>query len=203
MTNKDNSVNIDAAKRYHHGDLRAALVKAGLALLGERAADDLSLREVARHVGVSATAVYRHFPDKQALLSALAAEGMEELGRRQRAASEKAGGGPDGFAASGAVYVHFAVENPALFRLIFASAPPINLLEADLGKVGLAMRGLREDIAALMPPHLPEAARRTAALHAWSLVHGLAMLILDGQVACEPEEIGRVISGADFVEKRI
>ncbi|MCJ8157124.1 TetR/AcrR family transcriptional regulator [Sphingomonas sp. LaA6.9] len=195
MTNKDNSVNIDSTKRYHHGDLRAALISAGLELLAERSADDLSLREVARHVGVSATAVYRHFPDKQALLSALAFEGMEELGRRQRAASEEAGGGLEGFAASGATYVHFAVENPALFRLIFASAPPVRLLDAEPDRVGQAMRGLREDIAALMPAHLPEATRRTAALHAWSLVHGLAMLILDGQVDYDPDDVARVIRG--------
>lgn len=198
MTSKDNSVNIDSTKRYHHGDLRAALIDAGLELLAERSADDLSLREVARHVGVSATAVYRHFPDKQALLSALAYEGMEELGRRQRAASEKAGGGLDGFTASGATYVRFAVENPALFRLIFASAPPVSLLDDELDKVGLGMRGLREDIAALMPPHLPEAARRAAALHAWSLVHGLAMLILDGQVDYDADEIARVICASEF-----
>ncbi|RJF85643.1 TetR/AcrR family transcriptional regulator [Sphingomonas cavernae] len=198
MTSKDNSVNIELAKRYHHGDLRAALIAAGLELLAKRSADDLSLREVARRVGVSATAVYRHFPDKQALLSALAAEGMEELGRLQRVASEKAGGGPEGFCASGATYVRFAVENPALFRLIFASAPPVSLLDAEPDKVGLAMRGLREDIAALMPPHLPEADRRAAALHAWSLVHGLAMLILDGQVVYEPDDIERVIRASDF-----
>lgn len=201
MTNKDNSVNIDSGKRYHHGDLRTALIDTGLKLLAERSADDLSLREVARHVGVSATAVYRHFPDKQALLSALAAEGMEELGRLQRTASAKAGGGGDGFTASGATYVRFAVENPALFRLIFASAPPVSLLDAEPDKVGLAMRGLREDIAALMPAHMPEAERRAAALHAWSLVHGLAMLILDGQVPYESDEIERVITASDFGDK--
>lgn len=198
MTSNDNSVNIAPRKGYHHGDLRVSLVVAGLELLAERSADDLSLREVARHVGVSATAVYRHFPDKQALLSALAYEGMEQLGRLQRAASDKAGGGLDGFTASGATYVRFAVENPALFRLIFASAPPISLLDATPDKVGLAMRGLREDIAALMPAHLPAAARRRAALHAWSLVHGLAMLILDGQIDYDADEVERVICATEF-----
>lgn len=201
MTSNDNSVNIGRSKPYHHGDLRAALVSAGLDLLAERSADDLSLREVARRVGVSATAVYRHFPDKQALLAALAAEGLEELGRSQRSASEEAGGGPDGFCASGAAYVHFAVRNPALFRLIFTTAPAISLLDTELDKVGMAMRGLREDIAALMPAHLPETARRAAALHAWSLVHGLAMLILDEQVPYHPEEVDQVIRGLGFVGK--
>ena len=65
-----------APRPYHHGNLRAALIEAGMALLAARALDDLSLREVARAVGVSATAVYRHFPDKGALMAALAAEGL-------------------------------------------------------------------------------------------------------------------------------
>jgi AcrR family transcriptional regulator len=196
MTANDNSVNM-MSRRYHHGDLRAALIEAGLAMLRERAADDVSLREIARAVGVSATAVYRHFPDKQALLDALAYEGMEALGRAQRAASDAAGGGEPGFAASGATYVRFAVENPALFRLAFASAPPVSLMDAPPDKAGTAMRGLREDIARLLPPDIPEADRRAAALHAWSLVHGLAMLILDGQIAYDPHEIGRILHAGE------
>jgi AcrR family transcriptional regulator len=71
-------------RSYHHGDLRQALIEAGLTLLDVRAADALSLREVARAVGVSATAVYRHFPDKGALLDALAAEGLRKLADAQR-----------------------------------------------------------------------------------------------------------------------
>ena len=72
-------------KAYHHGDLRSALVEAGLRLLEARTADDLSLREVARAVGVSATAVYRHFPDKGALMAALAGEGLARLAEAQHA----------------------------------------------------------------------------------------------------------------------
>lgn len=86
---------------YHHGDLRAALVDAGMALLATRDADDLSLREVARQVGVSATAVYRHFPDKAALMAALAAAGLDMLGAAQHAAFDAAGGGAAGFLATG------------------------------------------------------------------------------------------------------
>ena len=70
---------MSTSKNYHHGDLRAAAIEAGLTLLEEREADDLGLREVARAVGVSATALYRHFPDKAALLRALASAGLERL----------------------------------------------------------------------------------------------------------------------------
>ena len=98
MASKDNSVNIksDGAKAvgaYHHGDLRAAVIAAGLKRLGE--GDDgaeLGLRALARDVGVSATALYRHFPDKEALLDALADEGLRRLGALQAQAWLKAGG---------------------------------------------------------------------------------------------------------------
>lgn len=193
MSEDDNSVNIGRRATYHHGDLRAALVEAGLAMLTEKPVEEISLREIARRVGVSATAVYRHFPDKQALLSAMAHEGMEALGRAQRVAHEAAGGGGTGFAASGATYVRFAVENPALFRLVFASPPTVSLIDLAPEKMSTAMRGLRDDIARLLPPGLPEAEQRAAALHAWSLVHGLAMLILDGQIAYDAAEVERII----------
>ena len=199
MSVNDNSVNIKQKRGahgpYHHGDLRAALIEAGLDLLQQREADDIGLREVARHVGVSATAIYRHFPDKDALLGALAHEGMKKLAAMQRAAEAEAGGGPDGFRATGAAYVKFAVENPALFRLVFSCAPSINLLDSELGKVGSAMRALRENIAELMPADLPEYERKVAALRAWSIVHGLSLLVLDGQIEYDEETIYRVICG--------
>ena len=185
-----------ARKSYHHGDLRAALVEAGLRLLQLRAADDLSLREVSREVGVSATSIYRHFPDKQALMSALAHEGVERLAREQRQASLGAGGGRAGFLASGLAYVHFATANPALFRLIFSCAQTEDMLDASIDTASSAMQGLRSDIEQLMPAALPDAARKAAALHAWALVHGLAQLLLDRQIPTDWALIERTLSGS-------
>jgi AcrR family transcriptional regulator len=186
-------------RRYHHGDLRNALVEAGLKLLEARAPDsaqdDLGLREVAREVGVSATAIYRHFPDKQALKVALAAEGLAQLAQRQQRASAQAGGGTAGFLASGLSYVHFAAEHPVLFRLVFSLAQPTDLLDASPDQVSAAMRGLREDIARLLPPSWPAARRKATALHAWALVHGLAMLVLDQQIAPDWTLIEQVLTG--------
>ncbi|MBK8273457.1 MAG: TetR/AcrR family transcriptional regulator [Sphingomonadales bacterium] len=123
MIENDNSVNIENEKgRYHHGDLRAALISEGLRLLAIGDVDQLSLRQIARNVGVSPTAVYRHFPDKQALLTALAMEGGAQLARRQKKAQTAAGGGRAGFDETGRVYVRFALENPALFRLMTAKS---------------------------------------------------------------------------------
>ena len=189
MHENDNSVNIEK-KPYHHGDLRAALIAEGLRLLAQRDAESLSLRELARGVGVSATSVYRHFPDKKALMTALALEGLALLGAAQRAAADAAGGGEAGFAATGRAYVRFALANPALFRLIFASpalAPltAAGTLESEAGSL------LHANAAAAAAKDGGEAA--VHAIQAWALVHGLAMLILDGQIPEDDKLIDKAI----------
>jgi AcrR family transcriptional regulator len=187
------------ARPYHHGDLRNALIEAGLRLLDARgpdgAQDDPGLREVAREVGVSPTAIYRHFPDKHALKSALATAGLVRLAQRQQQASARAGGGAAGFLASGLSYVQFAHEHPVLFRLVFTHAQPDDLLDASRHSASPAMRGLREDIARLMPPGWTDAQRKATALHAWALVHGLALLVLDRQIPADWALIKKVLSG--------
>jgi AcrR family transcriptional regulator len=106
---------------YHHGNLRQALLHAAERTVRERGVQDLSLRELAREVGVSHGAPRRHFPDRQALLDALAESGFERLGRELRAAVDAAG---DDFEArlraTGAAYIRFATEDPALLELMFA-----------------------------------------------------------------------------------
>lgn len=179
----------DETKRgYHHGDLQAALIEAGLKLLAERSADDLGLREAARAVGVSATAVYRHFPDKGAFLAALAAEGLRQLGAAQRAAAEAAGGGAAGFAATGAAYVRFAIANPALFRLTFSAGAAVGTLDGAGNEAAVMLRENAAQAAG-------EGEARVVALRAWALVHGLALLILDGQVALKDGDIDAVVGG--------
>jgi AcrR family transcriptional regulator len=167
---------------YHHGDLRRALIDAGLELLERGPADQLSLREVARAVGVSATAVYRHFPDKGALLDALAAEGLGRLAEAQHAAAEAAGGGEAGFAATGVAYVRFALANPALFRLTFSATAARGILDTP-EHVPDALAFLRANAAALA--ERTGAPAKVVAVHAWALAHGLAVLMLEGQVAAE------------------
>ena len=176
---------------YHHGDLRTALVEAGLARLAEQAADELSLREMARSVGVSATAVYRHFPDKAAFMAALAREGLDRLAAAQHAAFDAAGGGAPGFAATGRAYVRFALENPALFRLVFSSPRTVEFLA---GKDDEAMAFLMANAADASAAWRGGSAR-TRAVQAWSLAHGLAMLMLDGQIPRDERLIEETMSG--------
>jgi AcrR family transcriptional regulator len=184
------------SRAYHHGDLRSALIEAGLAHLESGGEADISLRQLARETGVSATAVYRHFPDKRALLAALAAEGFALLGVAQREASAAAGGGAEGFAATGRAYVRFALANPALFRLTFT--------HAGIG----AASGLGDDEASrLLLAYAREFAGAEApalALQAWSVAHGLAMLMLDGRIKPSDATIDAVIDAATlFVRQGI
>ncbi len=190
MTANDNTVNIRSPKGgYHHGDLRVALIATGLKKLEESSAESLSLREIAREIGVSATAIYRHFPDKDSLLSALAAEGLAQLAREQKAAGKA--GGKEGFTEMGRAYVRFAIRNPALFRLIYSSLPSAKD-PANAGPENTPGLLLRQSIAELAGSGATDAQYRAALLRAWSLVHGLAMLILSGQIA--PKDIDQLIN---------
>ncbi|MFO1428670.1 MAG: TetR/AcrR family transcriptional regulator [Candidatus Competibacteraceae bacterium] len=164
---------------YHHGNLRAALVEAGLQLVEETGIEALTLREAARRAGVSQTAPYRHFADKEALLAAVAAAGFKAL---QQALSEAATGIGDinrRLPRLGQAYVHFALDHPGLFRLMFGAGigdkQPYPLLQ----QAAQAAYALLEDTmrAYLSGGHdIP-----AATVAAWSLVHGLASLLLDRQ----------------------
>jgi AcrR family transcriptional regulator len=200
MMDKDNSVNIEVRQRkYHHGDLRGALVAAGLDLLKDRAVDDLSLREVARTVGVSATAVYRHFPDKQALLFAMCEHGAAQLTDAQSAARKKAkagstGNSHKGFEAAGRAYVYFALENPALYRLMMSTKASVDHYDANGNSMGNAMQLLKDCVTETIPQSASPLDHKVMALHAWSLVHGISMLMLDGLVAPDGEVIDALVT---------
>ncbi|MDE2435847.1 MAG: TetR/AcrR family transcriptional regulator [Sphingomonadales bacterium] len=177
------------SRGYHHGDLRSALIDAGMNALESAPLEDISLRQIAREVGVSATAVYRHFPDKRALLAAVAHEGFERLGAAQFAAAEATAPAMR-FAASGRAYVRFALANPALFRLIFTYGEQFT----DDNRDNLAARLLRAQTTEQRHGDPDEAERLS--LQAWALVHGLAMLMLDGRVTADEALIDRVIDPA-------
>jgi AcrR family transcriptional regulator len=187
MTANDNSVNI---RNYHHGDLRSAAIAEGLRQLELGSVDAVSLRAIARNIGVSATALYRHFPDKMALLTALAQHGINLLGEEQRAALEAAGGGLDGFTMAGRTYVRFALRHPALFRLAM-SCYPLPSMDPDSSD---AMALLRASVAELLPEGSSADAQQAAVLQCWSMVHGLAMLMLDRMVPVDDALIEATIS---------
>jgi AcrR family transcriptional regulator len=193
MTANANTVNIKSDEAYHHGDLRAAAIALGLEKLGSQDVPDLGLRAIARELGVSATALYRHFAGKEALLEALAAEGIRQLGASQKAAAQRAGGGTAAFQATGVAYVEWAVNNPALFALTFARKSRPDFGEAAAGD-NEAFRQLQAGISSVLPSLGQGNDRASAAMHAWSLVHGLANLILAGQIDNDPQIIRAVVA---------
>lgn len=191
MSVNDNSVNIEnSAERYHHGDLRAALIEEGLKRLKDGPAEALSLREVARNVGVSATAVYRHFPDKQALLRALTDVGGDKIAEAFRTAMAKVNPGKDAFNEMGRAYVRFALANPSLFKLMMAP-------DVRRGPTGepdsRGMQMLASALNELSGGKKSSQEQYILRLQAWSIVHGLAMLMLDGLVPADDKIIDQVL----------
>ena len=164
---------------YHHGELRTALVGAALELLAEAGADALSLRAVARRAGVSAMAPYRHYADKEALLAAVAAHGFGGL-REVLAAADRE---PAALVAQAVAYVRYALQHAALFRLMFGArrldVSPELTVARDAAYAVLADR-----VAAETPVQRDREAR---VLGCWSLVHGLALLFLDGRIGEKTE----------------
>ncbi|MFJ8921934.1 TetR/AcrR family transcriptional regulator [Streptomyces sp. NPDC102415] len=176
---------------YHHGDLRAACLQAARELLEEDGSAGLSLRAVARRAGVSATAPYRHYADREALVSAVAAEGYRELAGHL-AAAHPAPSTPDELADVAVAYVQFALEHPALFRAMFAEPcdPTSEERVAATAAISEYVRGI---VRATFPGVDAEALSTTV----WALVHGLAFLHLDGKLdASSPEVVAAQVRSA-------
>jgi AcrR family transcriptional regulator len=165
-----------AGSTYHHGDLRAELVRAALALLEEGGAAELSLRAVARRAGVAASAPYRHYADKEALLSAVAAVGYHELAELL-ATVHPAPRSPDDLAAVAVAYVQFALQRPALFRVMFGEP-----CDRDSAERVAATEAITAYVTGIVERAFPAAEPSALATAIWALVHGLAFLHLDGKL---------------------
>ncbi len=171
---------------YHHGDLKNALIQAGIEILAQEGVGGLSLRKVARQAGVSHNAPYAHFADKQALIAAISTEGYTRLYERIRAALDASPAQPERqLRAAAWAYVQFALERPAHFKITLSGVLEkekdypafveisqrtfalVVALTADCQAAGVLRPG---------PPDL-------AAVAVWSLVHGFVSLLLEGQIS--------------------
>ncbi|HEY4020123.1 MAG TPA: TetR/AcrR family transcriptional regulator [Pseudonocardiaceae bacterium] len=176
---------------YHHGDLRAACLHAARELLEEDGSAALSLRAVARRAGVSPTAPYRHFADREALVSSVAAEGYRELAEKL-AAAHPAPSTHDDLAAVAVAYVRFAMEHPAVFRVMFVE--PCDPSSDERVAVTAAIRDYLSSIVLRVFPGAAPDALSTAV---WALVHGLAFLHLDGRLdAATPDVVADQVRAA-------
>lgn len=164
---------------YHHGNLRATLIESGKELLEAKGAPAFSLRQAARTAGVSQTAPYHHFTDKDGLLDAIAADGFQRLGAELEAAAV------GGIRPMVLAFLRFARANPQMFRLMFAAQPPARQRPADLAAAfarcwTACMAATRQELG----DNDDNSTRaRQSNLAVWSGMYGLARMLEDGTAA--------------------
>jgi AcrR family transcriptional regulator len=183
---------------YHHGDLRNALIQAGLELLAEGGAQKLDLRKVARRAGVSHAAPYRHFADRQALIAAINEEGFHWLAERIQSTLREVPDEPfEQLLGVARVYVHFAQENPWLMREMFSGLTIERETFESLQTASKTVYRLYAEVVRRGQESGKIVDGDPAALAGvlWSVLHGLAMLIIENQMrpyADGPEGTERV-----------
>ena len=174
------------SKKYHHGDLKNALIKAGVEILAKKGVGGLSLRKVAQRAGVSHSAPYAHFPDKQSLIAAISTEGFTQLYTELEAAVSPYSKNPRKQLLEGVkTYVRFAEENTDTFKIMFSG-----VLEKEKdypsfveisSKTFMLVVGVVQ--ACQNAGILPTAPADLMAVSVWGQVHGIVSLALEGQVS--------------------
>ena len=173
----------DRQRPYHHGDLRTALLAAAIQEIESVGVEHLSLRSLAVEVGVSPSAAYHHFADKDALIAAVALEGFSMLEQSVTQAAMDAPASSDPAARLGIAaraYVDFAVAHPHLFRAAFSGHRPEL---PSTGRLHPLLGQLLDDVAesGAVPSELREGADAVV----WAAVHGMATLVLEGYFRIE------------------
>jgi AcrR family transcriptional regulator len=187
-----------AERGYHHGNLKEALLQAALDLIAQKGAAGFTFADAARMAGVSPAAPYRHFRDRDELLTSIAQRGFEQFEAQLNAAWDD--GRPDtvsAFERVGRAYLAFARAEPAFYSAMFESGLPMDttpsLLAAGDRAFGV-IRAAAERLAALAPPGAARPPAMMMALHIWSMAHGIASLFARGDAArrklpMSPEEL--------------
>jgi AcrR family transcriptional regulator len=186
---------------YHHGELRQALIDAARLLIQERQGNDFSLSDACRRAGVSTAAPYRHFADKTEIINEVVAQGFVDMSQQFRtAATAFPAGARDRIIAVGRVYLAFAINEPALFRMMFSQKP--NLSDDDIvtaqGKACFAY--VLQEVIDYCTLNGVVGNAQMIALQLWTLVHGASSLTIDGdyaKVAPDVDPQAMIAAGAE------
>ena len=173
-------------KNYHHGDLKNALIKAGVEILAKEGVDGLSLRKVAQKAGVSHSAPYSHFPDKQSLIAAISTEGFNQLYSELQSVAEQFKEDPKRQLLDGAqAYVQFAMNNADTFKIMFSG---VLEKEKEYPSFVDASRKTFELVVKIIQSCqelgiLRVTSSEMMAVVVWGQVHGIISLALEGQIS--------------------
>jgi AcrR family transcriptional regulator len=172
---------VRAKSKYHHGDLREALLHASYDLVAMHGAENFTLAQACRLAGVSTAAPYKHFRDRDEVLGLIVTRGFHQMSEQSMRAVEAAGIGTlAGIVAMGQAYVRFAVENENLFRLMFGQHPVLKTDEAVMGEGLGCFSKVIEQVAIYCDRNGVSGNPDEIAVRLWTFVHGAASLLIDG-----------------------
>ncbi|MEO1206730.1 MAG: TetR/AcrR family transcriptional regulator [Pseudomonadota bacterium] len=179
MNTADKKPAVDRSS-YHHGDLREALIGAVLQLIEEQGAENFSLADACRRAKVSTAAPYKHFKDRDEILEIIVMRAFNDMADHAVAEVEKHGPGtPESMVALGKNYIGYAVNRPALFRLMFGQNPKINQARNVQDEGRRCFGSVIEQVAIYCRANGLEANALSIATRLWTFVHGMASLIID------------------------
>ncbi|MEM9591796.1 MAG: TetR/AcrR family transcriptional regulator [Pseudomonadota bacterium] len=184
MEHLSNTDYVRTKSKYHHGDLREALLHASYDLVEMHGAENFTLAEACRLAGVSTAAPYKHFKDRDEVLGLIVTRGFNRMSDQSMTAVEAAGVGTlAGIVAMGQAYVRFAVENENVFRLMFGQHPVIKTNEVVVGEGMGCFSKVIEQVAIYCERNGVSGNPDEIAVRLWTFVHGAASLLIDGDYA--------------------
>jgi AcrR family transcriptional regulator len=185
--------------RYHHGELREALIRATRQLVEERGAENFTLADACRLAGVTTAAPYRHFKGKQEILEEIASRGFDDMRKQAMAmVAQKGEGTLEGIIAMGQAYVAFAVQETAVFRLMFGQEPSLKKAMHVVGSGHACFANVIDQVALYCKRNKVRGDAQEIALKLWTFVHGAASLLIDQDYdAVAPNiDVNRLIASA-------